>query len=108
MKISVVLFVAMMGFTSAISAQNTVPSDARAQVAVAVDDNRKPIKPEDLPQAVKTTLQGQEYRDWSVSAAFHVKKDNAEYYEVELTRAMETKTVKLDKEGKKVETLKQQ
>jgi hypothetical protein len=64
-------------------------------------DDKVKIKNEELPEAVKTTLQGAEYKDWTVSAAYHLK--SADQYEVELKKDAETKTVKLGKDGKVVQ-----
>jgi hypothetical protein len=71
-----------------------------ATVAAHQDDKVK-IKNEELPEAVKTTLQGAEYKDWTVTAAYHVK--SADQYEVELKKDAETKTVKLGKDGSVVQ-----
>jgi|SRR5688572_164869 hypothetical protein len=70
-------------------------------VATQQQDDKMKIKPEELPEAVKTTLQSADYKGWAVSAAYHLK--SADQYEVELKKGTETKTVKLDKEGKIVE-----
>jgi len=54
-----------------------------------------------LPDAVKATLAGDEYKDWTVSTAWDVKAAT-EYYVVELKKADQTTTVKFDKDGKKI------
>jgi hypothetical protein len=64
-------------------------------------DDKMKIKAEELPEAVKTTLQSADYKGWAISAAYHLK--SADQYEVELKKDTETKTVKLDNEGKIVE-----
>lgn len=65
---------------------------------------RVEIKPEDLPEAVRNTLAGDSYKDWTVSKAFSVTDDKgAHYYEVALAKGQETSTVKLDKDGKVLE-----
>jgi hypothetical protein len=89
----VVLLFAAATFTNAV-AINAV------SVAAHQEDKVK-IKNEELPEAVKTTLQGAEYKDWTVTAAYHVK--SADQYEVELKKDAETKTVKLGKDGKVVQ-----
>lgn len=65
-----------------------------------VQDEKVKITENELPEAVKSTLKGEDYKDWSVNAAYHLK--NADQYEVELKKEAETKTVKFDKEGKLV------
>jgi hypothetical protein len=62
------------------------------------------VKPEDLPEAVKTTLAGDVYKDWEVTGAFLVtKEDKTQYYEIAVKMGEQTATVNLDKDGKKVE-----
>ncbi len=57
------------------------------------------VKPESLPEAVKTTMAGEDYKGWIVSSAFLVK-DKVEFYELVLTKDKESKTVKVAKDGK--------
>ena len=72
------------------------------QVAPAdAQDDKAKIKSEELPEAVKKSLEAQEYRGWLIDAAYHVKSTDS--YEVELKNGAEAKTVKFDKDGKKVE-----
>lgn len=62
---------------------------------------KTPVKPEALPVAIKVTTAGEDYKGWVVSAAFLVK-GTTEYYELILTKEKETKSVKLNKDGKLV------
>ena len=59
------------------------------------------IKPEDLPEAVKKSLDSEDYRGWLISAAYEIKSKNQ--FEVELKNGAETKTLVIDKDGKKVD-----
>jgi hypothetical protein len=78
------------------------PQDQVAAPAAAeAQDEKTKIKSEELPEAVKKTLEAQEYRGWLIDAAYHVKSTDS--YEVELKNGAEAKTVKFDKDGKKVE-----
>ncbi len=63
---------------------------------------KTPVKKEDLPEGIKTTLAGADYKDWEVTEAFSVKDETSEWYEVSLKSADKTTTVKFDKEGKKI------
>lgn len=67
---------------------------------VVVQDEKVKITENELPEAVKSTLKGEDYQEWSVNAVYHLK--NADQYEVELTKEAETKTLKFDKDGKLV------
>lgn len=73
------------------------PAPAPAPAAVDQDDKTK-IKSEELPEAVKKSLEAQEYRGWLIDAAYHVKSTDS--YEVQLKNGAETKTVKFSKDGK--------
>ena len=76
------------------------PQDAAVTPAPDQDDKTK-IKSEELPEAVKKSLEAQEYRGWLINSAFHVKSTDS--YEVELKNGAETKVVKFSKDGKVTE-----
>ena len=68
-----------------------------APAAVDQEDKTK-IKSEELPEAVKKSLEAQEYRGWLIDAAYHIKSTDS--YEVSLKNGAETKVVKFSKDGK--------
>lgn len=70
-------------------------TDTKTATASAQQDTKTAIKPEQLPDGIRKTLKGDEYKDWTVSSAAMVK-DN---YEVILMKDKESKTVRFDKEG---------
>lgn len=72
--------------------QSPAPAAAESQ------DDKTKIKSEELPEAVKKSLEGQEYRGWLIDAAYHVKSSDS--YEVQLKNGAETKTVRFNKDGK--------
>ena len=72
---------------------------ADVSTGVVLDEKVK-IKPEELPEAVKSTLD-KAFAGWSITAAY--KYTETETYEVEVKNGAETKTVKFDKEGKQVD-----
>ena len=82
----------------------TVNANTQQDVTIVrLQDEKKPVKVEELPDAVKATLAGDDYKEWMAEKAFQVKPaTGAEYYEIELKKGEETKTVKLDKDGKPV------
>ena len=55
------------------------------------------IKTEELPQAVKTALEGEAYKNWEITQAY--KYTVSENYAVNLKKGTESKTVKFDKNG---------
>jgi hypothetical protein len=85
----------------ATEAVSPAPEATEATEAPAVDavdqDDKTKIKSEELPEAVKKSLEAQEYRGWLIDAAYHVKSTDS--YEVELKNGAETKTVKFNKDG---------
>ena len=84
--------------TQATEAPAPAPATEAVAPASADQDDKTKIKSEELPEAVKKSLEAQEYRGWLIDAAYHVKSTDS--YEVELKNGAETKTVKFDKEGK--------
>jgi hypothetical protein len=100
------LVFAMLAFGAsvvAVQAQDSpAPESATPSTSAgAAQDDKAKIKAEELPEAVKKSLEAQEYKGWLINAAYHVKSTDS--YEVELKNGAETKTLKFDKEGKKKE-----
>ena len=97
---------ALLGSVALVNAQEATPAPAPQEsneaVAPAPDaqdqEDKTKIKSEELPDAVKKSLEAQEYRGWLIDAAFHVKSTDS--YEVSLKNGAETKTVKFSKDGK--------
>jgi hypothetical protein len=97
---------ALAGSITLANAQTTESTPATSapateQVAPAQQDEKVKIKSEDLPEAVKKSLNSDDYRGWLVSAAYEDKAKGE--YEVELKNGAEVKTMKFDKEGKKID-----
>ena len=98
-------FAALIVFGSAIvvNAQEVQKDSAASQVAVTSEPRaeKSKIKTEQLPEAVKQTLEDQEYKGWLINAAFHdAKKDE---FEVELKNGTESQTVRFSKEGQRID-----
>lgn len=88
----------------AVAGTVTVYANNKQDVAIVnFQDEKKPVKVEELPDAVKAALSGDDYKEWKPEEAFWVKPaSGAEYYEIKLKKGEEAKTVKLDKDGKVV------
>jgi hypothetical protein len=84
--------ISISGVSANIS-KNDVTTVTRSQF------DKTPVKPEDLPQPVKTVL-ANEYKGWEITSAFWVTGDGMEHYELNLTKGPEKQTVKFDKDGK--------
>jgi len=74
------------------------------QSTVIMVQEKVSVKPEDLPEPIKTTLASDTYAGWAVTTAFLItKEDNTQFYEISLKKGEETSKVNLDKDGRKVE-----
>jgi hypothetical protein len=114
--------------------QDTTSRDQQqTQYPAMQDQDRERINSRDLPDAIKRSLEGQEYRGWLVNAAYKTKgtmnpnqnqsdttsaqQDTTsvsgntgatgayaqEVYVVELKNGAQTKTARFDKDGKKLD-----
>jgi hypothetical protein len=102
MKKLVFAMLAMGASVVAVQAQeNPTPTPSSAATEAPAQDDKQKIKAEELPEAVKKSLEAQEYKGWLINTAYHIKSTDT--YEVELKNGAETKTFKFDKDGKKLE-----
>jgi len=67
-------------------------------VSIQVDSPKEKITVDQLPQAVKKALAGDDYKDWTIDTVYLVKGDK-EYYQIALKKDTNTKTVNFDKDG---------
>jgi hypothetical protein len=100
---------ALAGSLTLANAQTTESTPATENSSVststttttASQDEKVKIKSEDLPEAIKKSLNSDDYRGWLISAAYEDKAKGQ--YEVEVKNGAEVKTLKFDKEGKKID-----
>ena len=89
-----------------VNAQSTATESSTTTAATTtVQQEKVKIKSEDLPDAVKKSLNSDEYRGWLINSAYLISdadKSKA-IYEVEVKNGAETKTFKFDKDGKKMD-----
>lgn len=101
--------------TLALTSVNVSAANTTSHVITvnANDDERKAVKPEELPAPVTKAVTGDAYKGWVVKEAALVNPSPAAgaaateakpeaYYEVTLTHEKETKTVKFHKDGTEV------
>jgi hypothetical protein len=99
-KLIISAFVLTLGASATVQARQPLHQN----IAITVIQEKVAVKPEDLPEAVKTALAGDAYSGWEVTGAFLVtKEDNSQHFEISLKKGDESATVNLDKDGKKVE-----
>lgn len=93
------IFYALLLYTAA---QANVLTSTKPVITIVQE--KVAVKPEDLPEAVKTTLASDAYAGWQVVSAFLItKEDNSQFFEISLKKGEETSKLNLDKDGKKVE-----
>lgn len=92
--------------TTALFAQTD--SKINNETVIVIQEDKTPIKLEELPDSVKTTLAGEDYRGWLPVEAFVITpEEGVKHYEIVLKNSEgEKKVVKLDENGKAILDLK--
>lgn len=94
----------MFGGAAFVNAQDQPATPSQTQPAQDQDQGQQ-IAISELPDAVTASLESQDYSGWTVGNAYK-KTDattNADMFIVELKRGTETKKVKFDSEGNKLD-----
>lgn len=82
-------------------------NEIKAPVAITAQQDsvtKTPVEVKDLPDAVKTTLASDKYKEWIPTAAFLITKaDKSEYYQVDVKKQEETASLKIGKDGVVIE-----
>lgn len=87
------------GFTCSLQA---VPAQVPPmQEVIKGEDQRLPVKPEELPEPVKKMLADEQYRDWKIAEAYMVQEER-KIYEITLSRGQEKMVIKVDEKGNKL------
>ena len=98
---------AIIGITSvkAQTAPAATPAPATTTASAAKQDSlqKTTVKVEELPDAVKATLQSDVLKVWTPSTASLVKSPTAEYYQVNVKKDNEEKFIRIGKDGKIVQ-----
>jgi hypothetical protein len=106
MKKLMIVFVAiaLFGLNQAIAqvAVSVATEEAPIEAAaVAVDnDSEREVAVEDMPEAVQMALKADDYQGWTVAKAWHVQKEDKEYYVVKMKRGDEKTKLKFTPDGK--------
>jgi len=78
-------------------------NDVQTPVKLTVQQDstvKTPVKLEELPEPVKTTLASDKYKDWAPTAAFLVTAaDKTEWYQVDVKKGEETASLNIGKDG---------
>lgn len=97
----------MFGGATLVNAQQqdqpTTP-DQTQSTTLAQDQEGQQIAVSELPDAVSAQLESDDYSGWTVGNVYKkTDENNMEIYVVELKQGTETKKVKFDKDGNKLE-----
>ncbi|WP_157287954.1 hypothetical protein [Pedobacter cryoconitis] len=70
-------------------------------MSVKQDSSQKvPVKLEELPAPVTTTLKADAYKDWTATTAFLVTAaDKSQFYQIDVTKGTEKAFIKINKDG---------
>ena len=66
------------------------------------EDEKTPVRMEDLPAAVRKSLQDAEHEGWTPYMAYWIREGKSSYYEVELAKDKDRKVVKLNDKGARI------
>lgn len=94
--------VAVLASASFVNA--STPSFNISPASITASQEKVEVKPEELPDAVKSALAAEPYSEWQVQKAFLVPGENdTQVYELALVKGEETSAVKFDQSGKVIE-----
>jgi len=78
-------------------------SEVKEPVAITIQQDsttKVPVKIEELPAPVTTTLKADAYKDWAPTAAFLVTNaDKTQYYHIDVKKGTEVAFIKINKDG---------
>jgi type V secretory pathway adhesin AidA len=91
-------FLAFAGLTT-VKANSIVSTPT--VISIAQDSTVKtPVKIEELPDPVKTTLSSDKYKEWAPTAAFLVTAtDKTEWYQIDVKKGEEVASLNIGKDG---------
>lgn len=77
-------------------------NEIKSPLAITVQDSsaKVPVKLEELPQPVQTTLKADAYKDWVPTTAFLITNaDKSTYYQVDVKKGNEVAFLKVGQDG---------
>jgi hypothetical protein len=106
MKRVIFLALSIMVMSFAFGSTNIVENIEVVAVVSPDGGEQTEINATDLPKAVRDALASSDYRGWRAEEKAHLvkKADGSEFYKITLVNAAsgESKTIKMDKEGKEI------
>jgi len=80
----------------------TIKTSVASAIVMNLQD-KTPVNAEDLPDAVKGALAGDDYEGWTVKEAFAVQSGGVNTYEISLQKGDENRVVTLNEAGEAAE-----
>ncbi|MEX1241943.1 MAG: hypothetical protein WEB30_19640 [Cyclobacteriaceae bacterium] len=94
----------MFGGATLVSAQDQSATTDQTQTTPEQDQDRQEITASELPEAVSAKLESADFSGWTVENCYKkTGENNMAVYIVELKQGTETKKVKFDADGNKLE-----
>lgn len=88
---------AFAGISTAKATETKVPFTFTVQQD---SSSKVPVKLEELPAPVTTTLKADAYKDWTPTTAFLVTAaDKSQYYQIDVKKGTEVAFIKINKDG---------
>lgn len=103
MKNLILSSIAVLAFAATTTTVKANSISQALTVTSAVQDSltKTPVKLEELPDSVKTTLKSEQIKEWLPTTAFLVKTTTGvEYYQINVKKGEETAFLKIGKDGK--------
>jgi hypothetical protein len=103
LEMGIVVVSVLYGLGNVVNDRQRPPAEkAEAKVAVTkvLLETRVQVRPDELPELVRKTLNETSYASWTITDAFLVTEDDgAQYYEVAVRKADERSRMKIDTNG---------
>jgi len=93
--IAVFVFVLLAG--GVVQSANAIENVSGVSMLYQQEEEKVKITKDELPEAVKKTLEKPEYKDWVIEAVVHNKTKDS--YELNVRKGGEVKTLKFNKDG---------
>ncbi|MFW5726439.1 MAG: hypothetical protein ACOCW4_01095 [bacterium] len=102
MKRTIIAIAALGTFSFATIGANAQPVQQDTAIEF-VQDQRKEVKFEELPEPVKQAFEESQYSEWEVSKAYEVTTEEGTQYELTISDGSQSGTLTFDEEGNMVQ-----
>lgn len=99
MKRSVIAIAALATFSFASVGAQAAPEKLESSTAVVMNDDRKEIKYEELPEEVRNSFEDSQFSNWEVSKVHEVKEVDSTRYEITISDGTQSGTIAYDEDG---------